>query len=120
MDIFYFVLFLKEIKLVNRNPDSISDALMQANVARSFLRLALAINGVTDKYGNDESSFNDFNLKLPIFVSADFFRNEHTCSCSASKHPYEEDEENVAYSDDVYGHLWFTKRIKIPQVTHIC
>ena len=68
---------------------------MQANVARSFLRLALAINGVTDKYGNDEFSFKDFNLKLPIFVSADFIRNEHTCSCSANKHPMKEDEEKI-------------------------
>ena len=103
----------------NRHTNCISEAFIQANIAKAFLRLALAINGVTERYNTGAFTVEDFNHKLPTFVTADFCSNENICLRSSSIQQIEKGEENVAYSDDIYGHLWFTKRIKCQKVKNI-
>ena len=103
-----------------RHKNRISEALIQANIAKAFLRLALAINGLTEHYNVAAFAVKEFDHNLPTFVTTDFCSNENIRLCSSRIRQNEKLEENVAYSDDIYGHLWFTKQIKYQQVKIIC
>ena len=89
--------------------------LIQANVAKIFLRLALAINGAAEKYTADAIGVNSYTNNLPIFCATYIAANKNISICSSMICPDDLDK-NVAYSDDVYGHLWFAKPVTCSDV----
>ena len=77
------------------------------------MRLALAINGSLDfkKRTNDQ-----IEIKLPQFSATNFHagRIDKKCSPQINEDTLEEDE--CAYSDNLYGHLWFPKDASVKKV----
>ena len=109
---FYF----KEISILqNQDSNRKSEMLIQANVAKIFLRLALAINGASEKYTADAIGVNSYTHNLPTFCPTDIVANKNISVCSSTICPDDVDK-NVAYSDDVYGHLWFAKTVTCSEV----
>ena len=109
----------KEITILqNQDFNQISEMLIQANVAKIFLRLALAINGAAEKYTADAIGVNSCTHNLPTFCATDIAANKNISMCSSIICPDYLDN-NVAYSDDVYGHLWFAKPVACSEVGHM-
>ena len=85
---------------------------MTTNIAKVFLRLALAINGLAKNYTRDAYNTEDSDPRLPQFSVSDFYATKIDDICSLVTHENAEAKQptdNNAYSDNIYGHLWFSK-----------
>lgn len=51
----------------------------------------------------------EFDPMLPQFFTSSFYANKKVDTCSVSICENVQPEENVPYSDNIYGHLWFPK-----------
>ena len=98
---------------MNRNdlqPNNISGALLQTKIAKIFLRLALAINGIVANSTDSTCSPDDSGPLLPQFSISELCRKKPTDLCSKEIHEPDECDEGGVYSDNIYGHIWIPKR----------
>ena len=98
---------------MNRNdlqPNNISGALLQTKIAKIFLRLALAINGIDMCSTDSTYSSGDSGSILPQFSISELCRKKPTDLCSLEIHEPTECDEGGVYSDNIYGHIWIPKR----------
>ena len=105
-----FYIYFKNLNRNDLQPNNISGALLQTKIAKIFLRLALAINGIVANSTDSTCSPDDSGPLLPQFSISELCRKKPTDLCSLEIHEPDECDENGVYSDNVYGHIWIPKR----------
>ena len=91
-------------------PNNISGALLQTKIAKIFLRLALAINGIVVSSTDSTCSPDASGSILPQFSISELCRKKPTDLCSLEIQEPDECDESGVYSDNIYGHVWIPSR----------